>query len=82
MIKNGNIGKFENSNFGIDLDGSKYCVLPFPPVILIFMVGPKKYEISISKFIVVQRGPEAKNVTIKTVLLKNSFDMSPHEHLG
>ena len=54
---------------GIDLDGSKYGVFPFPPKFLLLPVGPKKYEISNGKFIVVQRGPEAEIVTESTVLL-------------
>ena len=46
---------FENSNFGIDLDGSNYCVRPFPPKFLLLWMGPKKYKISNSKFIVVRQ---------------------------
>ena len=58
----------ENSNFGMDLDGSKYCVFLFPPTILIITMGPKKYKISNPKFILVQRGPEAEIVTKSTLL--------------
>ena len=60
--------QFKNSNFGIDLDGSKHDVLPFPPKFLLLTMGPKKYKISNSKFIVVQRGPEVDIVRINTVL--------------
>ena len=42
----------------MDLDGSKYDVFLFPPTIRIFMMGPKKFKISNSNFVVVQRGPE------------------------
>ena len=58
----------ENSNFGIDLDGSNYSILPFPPKFLLYSVGPKKFTISTSKFIVVQRGPEADIVTERVIL--------------
>ena len=47
---------FNHSNFGIDLDGSNYFHFRRN---VYFSVGPKKYKTSISKFIVVQRGPEA-----------------------
>ena len=55
---------------------------PFPPTILSFMAGPKKYETLNSKFIVLQRGPEADIVTINTVLPQNSYDICLNVHLG
>ena len=63
---------FQHLSFGLDLDGSNYFVLPFPPKFLLYSVGPKKYKISISKFIVVQRGPEAKT-TIERQHFAQSF---------
>ena len=49
----------KNPKFGIDLDGSSYCVLPFPPKFLLLPVGLMKYKTLSQKFVVVQRGPEA-----------------------
>ena len=72
---------FQKSNFGIDLDGSNFGVFSFPAKFLLLPAGPKKYITSNSKFIVVQRGPEAEIVTINTVLPYNSFDICLHGHL-
>ena len=42
LLKKHKNGKFENSNSGIDLDGSKYCVLPFPPKSFTYNGGAKE----------------------------------------
>ena len=44
ILRNSTFFRILDLKTGLDLDGSNYCVLPFPLKCLLLSVGPKKYK--------------------------------------